>query len=471
VVNHETAPYRVPPAVLVLFAVVILIAFAPFARTYTSTAFNGIDFEAFYCGGQVLASHGDPYLQEPLHSCEARVHWKEHPSDLLVPLPQPPVVVAAFIPLGDLPYEVARALWFVSMCAALTASIFLVGRMYDIWWPAVAIAIAMSGVLSLILGQVVPLCLFGIVAAAYGLRIGRSLPIIVGLLALAVQPSVFVAVAAACLVFGTSRTRIAASIAISGFAGASLLVSGVQTNVLYLSTILPLHNYAELTNSLQFSLSGILAQTGVPARIALAAGSISYVLAVIAGVVTAGLLQRRLNDPSLLALAPPAFAVFLGTFVHLQLYLLAVPLALVLATRTQSRVAALALFLSSIPWQWAIMTLFLIPSIAVSTILFTRLWMSRSLLVCTAAGLASGAAMFAAAFWYIHAAPASLPAFTYHANPNALSEYTWIAAERLYGPIGAAPAAQLARLLSVAALGCILVMAYLTAQPLRDQRA
>jgi hypothetical protein len=459
VATDDLVPDRLGVPVLVLFAAFTIASFLPFAASYLRGGYNAIDFEAFYCGGRVLASGANPYLQEPLHACESRVHWAPLQSDLVVPLPQPPVVIAAFVPFGVLPYAAARLAWTTLACALLAASVYLLRKLYGVPAAAGGLAVLLSGILSLTLGQVVPGALFGVMLAAYGLRKRNVVALAAGLALLTSQPAVLLSVVLACVVFGTGGVRITALLVCAAAAGLSLAVAGVQTNWAYVDQILPLHAYAELTNDTQLSLAGMLAQWGVGARTALLAGTISFVAALALGVIVARALAKRFDDDSMLALVPPAFSIFLGTFVHLQLYLLAVPLAAVLAYRLQSRAVAAALFGVALPWEWAAMTYVLIPSLGIVSILFARMWMTRSLYAAAAWGLGSAAAMFALAVSYVHTAPSALSRPSIPIDPRALAEYAWIRFEHIYGPVGNGLALDIARLLSIAALGCVLYAA------------
>jgi hypothetical protein len=155
VAKGDPIPDRVGVPVLALFAALMIAAFLPFASSYLTGKFNGIDFEAFYCGGRVMATGGNPYLQEPLHTCESHVHWTETGNKIIVPVPQPPVVIAAFVPFGLLPYSFSRAVWFVLLCAAIAASIALLRTLYSVPWAAVAAPVILSSILSLTLEQVI----------------------------------------------------------------------------------------------------------------------------------------------------------------------------------------------------------------------------------------------------------------------------------------------------------------------------
>ena len=72
-----------PRTLLLLAAAVagaILIGYAIATPPPITAAY--LDFDAFYCGAQILSAGGDPYRYEPLHACEARTR---RPADAPTP--------------------------------------------------------------------------------------------------------------------------------------------------------------------------------------------------------------------------------------------------------------------------------------------------------------------------------------------------------------------------------------------------
>ena len=117
--------------------------------------------------------------------------------------------------------------------------------------------------------------------------------------------------------------------------------------------VLPLHAIAEIPRQGQFSTTWIVYALGMALSLALTIGEALYAQLVIFGVAAGDLLRRRWSDPVLLVIAPLAFAVMGGTFVHASQIALALPLAAVLFTRTGgcARVfAGLALAALAVPW-------------------------------------------------------------------------------------------------------------------------
>jgi hypothetical protein len=89
------------------------------------------DFRAFYCGGAAIAQGANPYLEEPLHSCERRTRMTTKPAFLAsvtVPAPLPPYALVAFAPLSRLPFPLAAALYGLLSIAAMCAAVALFAR-------------------------------------------------------------------------------------------------------------------------------------------------------------------------------------------------------------------------------------------------------------------------------------------------------------------------------------------------------
>jgi hypothetical protein len=129
----------------------------------------------------------------------------------------------------------------------------------------------------------------------------------------------------------------------------SLALGRIELNVEYLSKYLPAHALSELGSVVQFGLSSMLHNFGVPDRAALAIGSAQYALFVIAGILLARSLRREV--PAMTVLVPMAMAVTGGPYIHLTQVAGVLPLAFVTASRTRSRVAWAGIVLLTVPWN------------------------------------------------------------------------------------------------------------------------
>jgi len=342
-------------AFAVLIGVLAQAALIAFPRGEAIVA-QPIDFLAFDCAAKVGASGADPYLAEPLRSCErdalAESGIKIVP-DLVVPAPLPPYALAVFGALAHLSFREASALWFALALVAVAASIVLLRRLTDA--PLVVVTIvALTAVAfaSVPIGQQVPLLLCALCGAALALRLERPQLAALLTLPLMLEPHVGLPVAVALFVWQPRARR-----ALLG--GAVLLVllslaEGPARNLEYVRVVLPEQARGEgLEFGGQYSLSALLAAVGVAPATALALGSASYVFMAGLGVALAGRVAAKLDDRAAVLLLPPAFAVVGGTYVHIHQMAFAIPLVLLLlARRPRLRVLTVAaLFALAVPWE------------------------------------------------------------------------------------------------------------------------
>src|SRR5579883_636545 len=84
-------------------ALAVLLAFCLQTRVVSGTGFWMGDFRAFYCAARVAAHRADPYLTEPLRSCEVAIgttpFFRKNPG-VTIPAPLPGYAIAALMPLG-----------------------------------------------------------------------------------------------------------------------------------------------------------------------------------------------------------------------------------------------------------------------------------------------------------------------------------------------------------------------------------
>lgn len=104
----------------------------------------------------------------------------------------------------------------------------------------------------------------------------------------------------------------------------SVASSGLADSLEYARAELPLHALAESSFRYQDSLTYALTMIGVPERVALGAGSLSFIAMLVAGVALAGRLARRAARPGLVAIVPPALVLLGGTFIKEQQLIVAV---------------------------------------------------------------------------------------------------------------------------------------------------
>lgn len=318
------------------------------------------DFRAFYCAARVAAHGANPYHAEPLRSCEATVvseSFLENSPNVTIPAPLPGYAIAALIPFSLLPLAVAAGLWGAVLVAACLACILAASGVARQSWEVTLAVFALSLImLSLPFGEVVPPALACVCMAAVLASRGRWHGAALFAVGAMVEPHLGLPV---CVAFAlwAPRARLTLGLGLTALAAVSLIVLGPSTNFEYFTSVLPAHALSEITRDTQYSLSAVLSAAGVPPLAALRAGAIWYIGMLALGAVTAGMLARKTRDAAFVALVPPAFAVFGGTFIHVTQIAAALPAALLLvhySIRRDRIVVVAALLALSVPWAWAI---------------------------------------------------------------------------------------------------------------------
>ncbi len=324
------------------------------------TGFFMGDFRAFYCAARVASQGADPYYTEPLRSCEVglgRTRFFDVNPGVTIPAPLPGYALAALRPIAALPFGLAVACWCALLLAAWFACIATLSRFASVSWHVAAAAMGFSlGVLSLPLGEVVPIALACIGAAAYAAWKRRWLGAALFAAGAMIEPHLGLPVCIALFVWAPA-TRVTLGLCAAALGALSFAALGWATNLEYLTAVLPAHALSEATRDTQFSLTAVLAAIGVAPNAAVQAGTLWYAAMLVAGALAAGRLAKRTGNDAYLVCIPPAFAVFGGTFIHATQIAAALPAAVLLVSdcsprhRTPALVALLAL---AVPWAWSI---------------------------------------------------------------------------------------------------------------------
>ena len=339
--------------IALLLAVALQFAVRP-QRSFFAA--SGTDFRAFYCSGAAANAKASPYLVEPLRACEHRVQPARGWSDeLVVPAPLPGYDIAFFAVLSHLPYLVAKALWFGTIVACMLASVFFLTRLTR--FPALLILLGLGltdGYQSIIYGQLPPLAVAALSAAAYFLQARRYVPAAVAVGASMIEPHLGLPACLAMFVWcGRARLPLAGVAVILTAVAAFAL--GPAENLDYILRVLPQHAAAELVATDQYALSHELHVAGFPDRAALALGSLSYVFMALAGVILSRRIATISVQDALIVLVPPAAALLGGAFIHGTQFAAALPAAFLLLSSARNapsrRNAALALALLVVPWD------------------------------------------------------------------------------------------------------------------------
>ncbi len=350
-----------PLVALLVVAVALSVAFFStrdvLGQATRISARNQIDFLAFYCAGKVSAARADPYLAEPLRGCEAAamssLGFKIVPY-LVVPAPLPPFVLAPFALFGLAGYRVAATLWFVLLLAATALTYVLLRRLTGLGPLVLFFPLLLADALaSILIGQIVPIVLCFVCAAALALRAEKPLAAAAFGAATLIEAHVGLPLCLALFIW-EPRTR-RGLLAFGGLLALfSLAYGGIAQNVEYFVRVVPAQALAEgLSFVGQYSLSALLAQAGVAPGLALQVGALSYLLMLAAGVVLAGRLAGSLQDRAFVALVPPALVLLGGAYEHIHQMAFALPLAFMLVARRSPwrTLAVAALLLLAVPWQ------------------------------------------------------------------------------------------------------------------------
>jgi len=386
------------------------------------------DFRAFYCSGQAVLAHADPYREHPLRECE---HIVQAPGvsplrdDAAIPAPFPGYVLALFAALALLPFGIAAAVWLAGSIGAVALACVFFARCVRAPVATLAILIGFPAVsAALQLGQLTPFVTLAISAAALLLAQGKPRAAAIAALGIAVEPHVAVAVFIALFIaVRQSRWPLIAGGAM--LTVVSLITLGWSGNVEYLRDVLPGHALANLADVQQFSAAHIAALFGLAPVVARTIGSWWYLAAATGGVTIALRLKRR-HGPQAIVLVPIAFEVFGGIYVHISQLAFAIPaFLLVMPRRGPARAVTLtAVFVTAMPWNMIVNYPMLVPAIAALAIAVCVSMDVEGL----ASTLAIAAALLFLTFFYtgvLGLAPAAVDHIAYHPTGNPLADDSW----------------------------------------------
>jgi hypothetical protein len=321
-------------------------------RLHPASIFEQADTTVWYCAGEAVNHHADPYLVEPLRSCEIRNEPSRH-QPWVEPAPLPGYALAAFSLLARLPFDVARTGWFYLLIAAIVGTAVLLAKIARVPVPLVVLALAMTdGYFNLFYGELPPLVVGVLVAAGALGASGRFVAAaLVGSIAM-IEPHLGLP---ACLAMFVWWPRTRATLIVTGgsLLALSLAALGVGANIEYVTALLPVHAASEIAAQDQYSLTRVLHLFGLPDGQALRAGTLSYIVMTLLGVAAARAVASAVASEALIVLLPPALALLGGPFVHDIQMAAALPAAIILATATRAplllRVSTLVMLV--FPWH------------------------------------------------------------------------------------------------------------------------
>jgi hypothetical protein len=293
-------------------------------------------FKAFYCAGVAVRERHDPYRVEPMRFCERRLERGTMPAGYVEPAPLPGYVLLPFAILSRLPPKLAAELFSVILALAAVASARCLATAMNASDTAILIAFTPLTLLNVAYGETAPLALLAICAASYFLTKHRWTAAGCAASLALLQPNVGLPAVFAMLLF-VRRSRAAIVASVTALILLSLAALGVAENREYFAHVLPLMAFAELVASDQYSLSRLLFAAGVSSSLALLLGKIWFACVVVFGVALAGVLSVRNRQSILVPLLPPAAVLFFGIYLHDIQILIALPAAIVVASRVSGR--------------------------------------------------------------------------------------------------------------------------------------
>jgi MFS family permease len=401
--------------------VLVAVGQSVFRGNDLSLGANVLDYRVVACGVKAAWSGADPYLTEPLRTCEHAVSPEPgEPSWAATPFALPPYSAAILAPFGGFEFAKGRALWYalivLATCLTVAATAQIIGR------PAFGVALLMAptvGILNLRFGETVPFAIAAIAIA--GLALEKRRPVVAAIFtALALLEPAIGLPAALGLFLLAPRARIVLAASVAVLAAIGIFAFGLARNLEYAFAFLPAHEHAELLASDQYSFTHLAYEFGASARVASLVGSLSYAIAVVVGLFLAR--RARERNASLIVLVPVAASMFGGPFVHDVEIAAALPAAIVLAR--DSRVAQIGVILLSVSWtQYWRFNLIRIAATAIGAALLFVRSIPRQVAYATAAFVLTTIANVATPLQSVE--PESIATAPVHIAPTDLSSVPW----------------------------------------------
>jgi hypothetical protein len=338
----------------------IVCTLLPVAAQVYSDRVNGtlmVGFRAAYCGALTMRRNANPYRSHLVQDCErsSPPRYYRMPAKITPPAPYPPYVLALMAPLTRLDFARAALVWWTLLAICCVAAAALLARVVQlpflVAWAALALSLGLSSFPN---GSAAPVCVAALIAAAYFAQRGHW-----GLCALAVavamaEPAVALPAAIAFFV-RYPPIRGVLLLAVAMLCAISLDVGRAPLNLEYFTRILPEQALSGLLQDGQQQLTALLSGFGISGIRAVAAGVVVYAVMTSLGVFLGIRLARRYFEPAFVALIPPALMLVGQSFLHTVEIAVAIPVCLLLYSRTSSyrRAVIVSLILLAVPWMGA----------------------------------------------------------------------------------------------------------------------
>ncbi len=360
--GSERATYRGRTGILKrLVLVAALVAVPLFVWIAYAAAPKAVDrvlvqdaFLAFDCGGKIAAAGGNPYRLQPLLACEQAAPRGVYPPGIVEPAPLPGYALAFFSLFRWFDFSTAAFCWTTLSLMAIVVATWALARATGLPWYPIAAALAPNAAFfNLVSGELAPICIAALSLSALLLARRRYVGAALAAAVTMIEPHVGLAACLALFLFAP-KTRLTLVLAGLACGAASIAAVGLTGTAEYFQAVLPAHARSELLANDQFSLTWVLHELGVPAEAALRAGSISYAVMLVLGLVLARPWAAALRSPELIVTLPPAAVLIGGVFIHGVQMPIALPAALFLAARCRPSDRPLAfagVALIAIPWE------------------------------------------------------------------------------------------------------------------------
>ena len=317
----------------------------------TSTHFEQAVTITWYCAGQAVNEGADPYLVEPLRSCEIR-NGSTRKYPWVEPAPLPGYALAGYALLARLPFAAFRTLWFCLLILSTVITAVVLARLIHTSALLTLLCLAaVDGYANLSYGELPPLA---IAALVVGAALGQSRRYVaaawVASLAM-VEPHIGLPACIAMFIWWP-KTRLSFCVSGTLLAVISLFAVGVAANVEYFRVLLPVHAAAEISAADQYSLTRMLHILGFSDAVALRAGTLSYFAMASLGVAIARRVATAVRCDALVALLPPAMVLLGGPFVHDLQLAAAIPAALLLASSKRIPLTVRFFMLVALVFPW-----------------------------------------------------------------------------------------------------------------------
>lgn len=313
----------------------------------------GYDFQAFWCGGQTLAHHANPYLNQPLHGCESKNSpgFFVENANATIPAPLPPYALTFFIPWSFIPWVVARAIWWIFLVACIFIESHLIQKLTgkSFWFSFFACSLALTAP-TMLQGALAPLPIMLVTAASWMFQTRRWAYGSILLALSMIEPHLALPACIAVFVF-LPKTRL--WLITVGFIEFLLAIAAVGLKGFfdYFQHVLPVHAKAELNNVGQESLTIIVHHLGISGSTSMHLGAIQYIIFCFIGIFVGYKLSKRYETNAWFVLAPASFAVVGGEFIHLSEMAILIPASCLLSVRYPNVFLGILLAFFAIPGE------------------------------------------------------------------------------------------------------------------------